>query len=181
MKHNFLICLKTVPLWALLFSGLIGCTNPAPQGLGEEALLASTEFQAWCKLNMALREREYGPSAQELFPEPLSKEEMKLTNDRYTQYLKEHIQLREALMDKKITREAFDMQTEAMISNSGLSAAVQDKIRASNPTSQEDKQSRDELKAAMNTLLQAYPEVASGGLSMAKIEELYQKCANTKN
>ena len=181
MKHNFLICLKTVPLWALLFLGLFSCTNPALQGLNEEALLASTEFQAWCKLNTAVRERKYAPSAQDLFPQPMSKDEMDLTTDKYLQYLKKHKQLLEARIDKKITREELDVQTEQLISNSGLPAAVQDKIRASNPTGQEDKQRSDELDAAMNTLLQAYPEVASGGLSMAKIEELYQKCANTKN
>jgi len=101
MKHNFLICLKTVPLWALLFLGLIGCTNHSPIGLDEANLLTSPEFQEWCSMSKVVRGEESTKLVGALLSPGMTKEEAIDMARKHSDYLgKQSINV-EMLLQKK--------------------------------------------------------------------------------
>jgi hypothetical protein len=179
MKHNFLICLKTVPLWALLFSGLIGCTNHSPIALDETNILTSPEFQEWCSMSKVVRGEESTRPVGALWAPGMTKEEAIDMARKHSDYLgKQRINV-DMLLQKKITKEDFKLKSDSLLAASGLPQSVQGELRQALPGSSENEDIRNRYLLALRQLYAAYPELVP--LGMSKLEELYGKCSANQN
>jgi hypothetical protein len=179
MNNNFLVSMKKMPLWALLFSCLFRCTNHSPTPLDETNVLNSPEFQEWCSISKVVRGEESTKPVSALWSPGMTKEEAIDMARKHSDYLGKQRIIVDMLLQKKITNEDFKLTSDSLLAASGLPQSVQSELRQALPGSSENEDIRNRYLSALRQLYAAYPELVP--LGMPKLEELYGKCSSNQN